>query len=165
MQTCDGDLRKRVCPVDFDIRVALVIFQADVIFWLVPLDEVHLEDQCLELGSDYDPLDIDDMGDQLGDFAAVGRRFMEIGSHPVAQVDRLADIDDLAGFILHQVAPGFCRDSFDYRGYVFIGDHAGLILAYTDSIPLTETLHSDPGAGLTDFGLPPTSSIGIMTPP
>ena len=48
-----------------DIRVALVILQADVVVRAVLLDQVHLQDQRFQLGADHDPFDVGDVAHQL----------------------------------------------------------------------------------------------------
>ena len=82
--------------MDFDVRVALVVLEADVVVRAVLLDQVHLEDQRFQLGSDDDPLDVGDAADQLIDAPVVVGAGVEVRAHAVAQVDRLAHIDDLA---------------------------------------------------------------------
>ncbi|MPM98475.1 hypothetical protein SDC9_145663 [bioreactor metagenome] len=40
---------ERCCHVDFDVRVAFIILEADVEAWPVLLDEVHLQDERFKL--------------------------------------------------------------------------------------------------------------------
>ena len=63
--TGHSDLRKGVRPVNPDIWISFVVFEPHVVFRLVPLDQIHLENQGLELGIDDDPLYVRDARDQL----------------------------------------------------------------------------------------------------
>ena len=54
----DGHLGERFIPVDFDVWVALVILEADIVFGAVLLDQVHLKNERLKLRADHDPLNI-----------------------------------------------------------------------------------------------------------
>ena len=60
----DGDFGIRLTPMDFDVGIALVVLQADVVFRPVALDQVHFQDQGFQLRTDHDPLDVDDLAHQ-----------------------------------------------------------------------------------------------------
>ena len=99
----DGHLGEGVRPVHLDVGVALVVLEADVVARAVLLDQVHLEDERLELRTDHDPLDIGDVLHQLAGLVVLVGALLEIGAHPVAQVDRLADVDDLPAVLFIDV--------------------------------------------------------------
>ena len=67
----DSHFRERFPPMDFDIRVALVVLQADVVLGPVALDQVHFEDQRLQLRTDHDPLDVGDLAHQAAGLVVV----------------------------------------------------------------------------------------------
>jgi len=96
--------------MDLDVGVALVVLQPHVELRLMALDQRHLEDQRFQLRTDHDPLDIRDLPHQPARFLIMLGGSMEIGAHPVAQVDRLAHVDDAPLIILHQVAAGLIRE-------------------------------------------------------
>jgi hypothetical protein len=92
--------------VYLDIWVAFIVFEPDIVMRPVLLDQVHLQDQGPELIADDDPVDIRDVFNQLPGLWIVLRVSVEIGSQPVAQVDRFTDVDHLASLVLHQIAAG-----------------------------------------------------------
>jgi hypothetical protein len=94
--------------VDFDVRVAFVVLQADVVFRAMFLDEVHLEDERLEFRPDDDPFDVRDLAHQAARLVVVTGIRVEIRADAVLQADRLADVDDFPLGIFHQVAAGLC---------------------------------------------------------
>jgi hypothetical protein len=100
---CNGHLGKWICPVDLDVGVALVVFQAHVVARTMFLDQVHLQDQGFELRTDHDPVNIGDIFYELlrPEFSAAA---MKVGANSAAQVDGLADVNDLASLVFHQVA-------------------------------------------------------------
>ncbi len=53
---------------DFDVGVAFIIFQANVITRAVLLDQVHLKDERFQLRPDHDPFNVGDIGYQLAGF-------------------------------------------------------------------------------------------------
>ncbi len=116
----DGHLGVGVCPVHLDIGVTLVVLQAHVEARAVFLDQVHLEDQRLELRAGDDPLDIGDVLHQLVGLVILVAAVLEIGAHAVLQDDRLADVDHLALVILVDVTARFggevIEDALEVRG-------------------------------------------------
>ena len=102
----DGHLGEGVRPVDLDVGVALVILETHVKARLVALDQGHLEDQGFQLGADHDPFDVGDLPHQAACFSVRLGSGVEVGAHAAAQIDRLADVDDAPGGVLHQVAAG-----------------------------------------------------------
>ena len=103
---CHGHGRKRIRVVHFDVGVALVVFEPDVVLGPVFLDQVHLEDERLELGADDDRVEVGDVLHQLARFRRI-HGLVEIRPHAVAQVDGLAHVNDLARAIFIEVTAGF----------------------------------------------------------
>jgi hypothetical protein len=91
----------------FDIRVAFVIFQADIEARPVLLDQIHFQDQRFQFGAHHDPFDIGDIAHQAPGLLAGIPIGMEIRAHAGAQIDCFPHVDDLPAGILHQVAAGF----------------------------------------------------------
>jgi len=54
-----------------DVGIPFVVLKADVVIGAVLLDEVHLEDQGFEFGSDDDPFDIADFANHLAGLVRV----------------------------------------------------------------------------------------------
>ena len=76
----------------------------------VLLDQLVLEEQRLFLARDDDGLQRAEQAIEQGDEGPrVGGAGVEIAAHPVREVDRLADVDDPAGLVLHQVHAGLIR--------------------------------------------------------
>ena len=122
--------------MDFDVGVAFVILELDVIKRLVFLDQVHFQDQRFQLRTDDDPFNILDFVYQLTCPGIFPRAGMEIGTHSVADVYCLAHINYLSLVILHQVTAGLVGDGFQDILDVFrdlhnkkIVSQAGLALA------------------------------------
>ena len=93
---------------DRDVRIGLVVAQADVQARLVLLDEVLLDEQRLGLGMDDERLDLVDRRDhlaarpQMRSPPAPG----EVRGDALADRLRLADVDDLALGVAEQVDAG-----------------------------------------------------------
>ena len=99
------DPREVVGQRDLDVRVALVVLEADVEARPVALDQVHLEEQRLGDRVGLGDLDVDDPVDHAADPVdlAGGRLLLPVRPDAVAQALRLADVDDVAAVVLHQV--------------------------------------------------------------
>ena len=67
------------------------------------LDQVALQDQRLHLVGGLDELEVGHAADQVGDPGGLRVARREIGAQPVAQAERLADVDDLADLVAHEV--------------------------------------------------------------
>ena len=91
-----GDFREGVRPVNFDIRITLVVLETDVEFWPVFLDEIHLEDQRFQLRPNQDPLDVADLAHQAACLCIVAGIGVEIRPHTVAQVDGFPHVNYIA---------------------------------------------------------------------
>jgi len=94
---------KVLVPGDFDVRVPLIVFEADVEARPVFLDQFALEDQRLQFGLRHDPVQIGDLEHELFCLACVGGSVLKIGAHAVAQADGFADIDDAIPGVAHDV--------------------------------------------------------------
>ena len=93
--------------VDAQIGIALIVFQENIIFRHVPLDERALEHQRLKLARRDDDVKVVNLADHPARLRRVRGRILEILAHAVLELFRLADIDDLAGLILHQIHARF----------------------------------------------------------
>ena len=98
------DARVVLVERDREVRVGLVVAQADVEARLVALDEVVLGQQRLGLGGHEQEVDLVDAVDHLDRAARdpVG----EVAGDALADRLRLADVDDLARVVVEQVDAG-----------------------------------------------------------
>ena len=87
------------------------------------LDEVHLEDERLQLGTHHNPFNIRDTPDHLAGFKGHVRGILEIRTHPVFKVDGLTNVNYLSAGILHEVTARFVREGLEYPLYLFIMIH------------------------------------------
>ena len=102
--TSEIDARKILVERDRDVRVRLVVAQSDVEPRLVLLDEVLLGEQRLGLVVDDQRLDLVDQVQQT--LAPTSARIGEMRRDPLADRDRLADVDHLAAPVAKQVHAG-----------------------------------------------------------
>ena len=91
---------------DRDVRERLVVAQPDVERWPVPLDEILLEVQRLDLGAGDDHLDAADPLAQLRGAGADVARLLEVRAHARAQGLRLADVQHLVTVAVEEVDAG-----------------------------------------------------------
>lgn len=98
---------------DDDVGIRLVVAEPDVVGGPVLFDEVAFEDEGFEFAVHYDPFDVADLVDHSGDPVAVVGGLVEIASDAGAQVDGLADIEDVADFVPVDVATGLLGDIFE----------------------------------------------------
>ena len=89
--------------IDAQVRIALVILQEDVVLGHVPLDERAFEHERLKFRPGDDGVEMVDLRDHLPRLRRVGGRILKILADPVFELLRLADVDDRAGLVLHQV--------------------------------------------------------------
>ena len=89
--------------IDAQIRVALVILQEDVVLGHVPLDERAFEHERLKFRPGDDGVEMVDLRDHLPRLRRMGGRILKILADTVFELLRLADVDDRAGLVLHQV--------------------------------------------------------------
>ena len=80
----------------------------------VLLDEVALEDQRLDLRARQDELEVRDMGDHRAHLRRMVLVLLEILPHAVLQHDGLADVDDLAFRVLHDVDARMIRQQLQF---------------------------------------------------
>ena len=122
--------RVLVLDRDRDVRERLVVAQADVERRPVPLDEVLLEVERLDLGAGDDHLDVRDPLRQQPDLRAAVLAVLEVRAHARAERLRLADVEDVAFRVAEQVDARASRaavsavlDAFSHRhGYRSRGD-------------------------------------------
>ena len=95
-----------------DVRERLVVAQADVERRPVPLDQVLLQVQRLDLGVGDDHLDVGDALRQPLDRRARVRRGLEVRAHARPQRLRLADVEHLAALVAEEVDAGLRREPF-----------------------------------------------------
>ena len=110
----DLDARPGVLGVDAQRGVVLVILELDVVARLVQLDQRVLEDQRLLLVGGDDRLDV---AQHMGEFFDERARIaggLEVVADSVFEVLGLADVDDAALLILHQVAAGLVGDKLEF---------------------------------------------------
>ena len=98
------DAREVLVHRDRDVRVALVVAQADVELRLVALDQVLLGEQRLGLARQQQHVDVVRLLDHLD--GAARDRVGEVARDALLQRARLADVDDLAGGVLEEVDAG-----------------------------------------------------------
>ena len=108
----DEDARELLLYRDLDIRIRLVILEADIVARPVLLDEVALEDQRLDLARRHDELEIRDFRDHRTHLRRVVAAALEILPHAVLEHDGLADVDDLPRRVLHDIDTGILRQEF-----------------------------------------------------
>ena len=82
------------------------------------LDQVAFQAQGLQVGVAQQHVEIGDVGNHRRHLGGVPG-IAEIGTHAVFQIDRLADVDDGALRVLHQVAAGAFRQLGDFQLQVF----------------------------------------------
>ena len=97
---------KRFLGIRTQRKVALVVPHEDVELRLVPLDEVRLGEQCLRVVAHRHELKIRDRVHHRADLRRMLRARAEIRQNASTQVLRLADVDDDAPAIPHQVTAG-----------------------------------------------------------
>ena len=105
----NGDAGVHLPGGDADERVALVVLEHRIVFGPVLLDQVRFQHQRLQLGVRDDVLKIIDILHHPHDLRALVPRALEILAHPVLQAHRLADVDDLPVFGVHEIDPRLSR--------------------------------------------------------
>ena len=105
--------RIRLLRVEPQVNVVLVVAQVDVEARLVLLDEGVFEDEGFFLGVGDQEVDVHHRGQAEADMKARVAALRVVLSHPAAQVLGLADIDDLAVGVLHQIHARRAREAFD----------------------------------------------------
>src|SRR5262245_3778061 len=109
----EHDSREIVLERDRDVWKRLVVTQPDVERRPVPLDEVLLEMQRLDLAARDDHLDVRDPLGQLRDGVPDVCGSLEIAANARAQRLGLAHVEDLAARVAEDVDAGLRRQSFE----------------------------------------------------
>ncbi len=113
------DAREVVAQGDLDVRVALVVLEPDVEARLVALDEVRFEEQRLadavDLGHLHVGDPVDDLADPMDVAGPADDLLLPVAPDPIAQALGLADVQDVAPGVLHQVHAGAVRESLERR--------------------------------------------------
>jgi len=89
-----------------DVRILLVILEADIVLGPVAFDQLIFQDQRFQLGVGDHPLQVCDVRDQAPGLGAVLALLLEVGAHAVAQIHCLAHVDDAALVVAIDVAAG-----------------------------------------------------------
>ena len=121
------DPRELVAEGDLDVRVALVVLEPDVEARPVALDQVGFEQQGLRDRVGLGHLDVDDPVDDAADAVdlAARRLLLPVRADATAQALRLADVDDVAARVLHEIDAGLVGQ-LGQRGGEF-GGHAPML--------------------------------------
>ena len=94
--------------VDAEEQEAFVVLEEDVVAGAVLLDELRLGEGRLGFGAERDGVEVGDGADQAAE-AGLGLgegRGAEVGGDAGAQGGRLADVDDAAAAVAHEVDAG-----------------------------------------------------------
>ena len=89
--------------VDAQVGVALIVLEQDVVFRHIVLDERAFEHERLELRRGGDRLEMIDIRHHFARFCIVRRRILKILTDAVFQFFCLAHVDNLPGFVHHQI--------------------------------------------------------------
>ena len=117
------DAREVVVQRDLDVRVALVVLEADVERGLEALDEVALEQERLADRVGHRVLEVHDPVDDRADQVLLdpGRLLLPVAADAAAQARRLADVQHVPARVLHQVHAGpigkLLEDRLELRGH------------------------------------------------
>ena len=107
--TDQGNPGVQFLHVQAQIGVALVILQKNVVFWHIALDEGAFQHQRLKFTGRNNHIKMMDFAYHHLCFWGVGGGILKILADPVFQLFGLADIDNLVGFIPHNIHPGCIR--------------------------------------------------------
>jgi hypothetical protein len=94
---------------NFDIRIAFIIPQSDIVARSMLLNKVIFEDKGFLLGICDDEIEALYHGHHLVQLRVVGMRSAEIRPNAVAQAGRFSYIEHLPRLILEQINAGLCR--------------------------------------------------------
>ncbi len=101
--TSEHQARPRATELDFHVGVRLVIAELRIVRWLVPLDELTLQEECFQLRADNDRLDLGHRFEQPVHLAGVSQWLTEVGADSLPEIARLADIQDTSQRIAHEI--------------------------------------------------------------
>jgi hypothetical protein len=102
---CHRHFGEIILPMDFDVGVTFIIFQADIVFGLVLLDEGVFQKQGFQFTFSGDNFNICYFAAQVGRLDGIDI-FMELGTDPAAQINGFADVNDLVRFVFMDVDAG-----------------------------------------------------------
>src|SRR2546423_2784295 len=105
----EHDPRVLVLDGDGDVRKGLVVAEPDVEGRPVPLDEVLLEVERLDLAAGDDDLDVCNTFGELADRRAPGAGLLKVAAHTRTKRLRLPDVEHLSTGVAKEVDPRFCR--------------------------------------------------------
>src|SRR4030095_2353478 len=99
------DSRPEVLCSDLDAQITLIVFEPDIVAWLILLDQIVFENQRFFVVAGDQCFNIFDAPHQKLDLRSLVWT-IEIAAPAAAQVLGLADVDDLAAPVPHEVDPG-----------------------------------------------------------
>ena len=105
--------------LDYNGRVRLVVFERDVVFRLVFLDQAIFQQKRIELCFHDHEFDIVDAFDKQTCFPVFVLIFIEIGRNPLFDILRFPNIEELSVYVEMLIDPRFVRESFQQLFYVF----------------------------------------------
>ena len=105
------DHRIFLVQIDAQIRIALVILEQDVVLRHVALDERAFEHQRLKFRSGNNDVEMVDLGDHAPCLWRMGRGILKILADTVFELLGLADVDDRAGLVLHDIDARLQRET------------------------------------------------------
>ena len=116
-----------IVEVDLDEQEPFVVAEADVVARLIFLDQLAFQQERLRFAAHGVGVEIVDGLDQGVEFQVPthAARGMEISADAFAQIARLADVNDRAEAVLHQVNARLVRHFGKFLPNLFGGGHAG----------------------------------------
>ncbi|GBC90753.1 hypothetical protein HRbin14_01504 [bacterium HR14] len=111
----DQQARELLAQRETKIGVGLVVPHQHIVRRAVLFDEIAFQNQGFQLAVGNNPLQIGDSAHHAGDFGGLLCRLLEIGTHPLAQVDRLAHIQHGALRIFENIASRLLRKRLELR--------------------------------------------------
>ena len=95
--------RELLLQVQTQAKIVLIVPQHDIVAGLVLLDEIALQDEGLPAAGGDEKVHPGHLFQHQGGLGVVPVRRLEIRADAVPQIDRLADIDDLARRVFEQI--------------------------------------------------------------
>ena len=105
----DGDPGVDLLHIKADVRISLVIFQQDVVFWHMALYQGTFQNERFEFAGRDDHIEMVDLTDHEPRFRCMGSGVLKILRYPILQFFCFADIYDLICFIPHDINTGGIR--------------------------------------------------------
>ena len=115
-ETCKSKIRDRVVQIHFEHQKSFVVAEADVVARLEFLDELAFEQQRLGFAADDVEIEITDRLDERVEFQvpAHAPAGLKILADALAQIERLADVDDRAEAVAMKIHAGLVRQRADF---------------------------------------------------